>query len=166
MNVAASYELPASATRVAELLADQEFAQTAAGGPGQAETEVRHMEDGGFTMTLRRPVPVEDLPAALRAMARGSLELRQAMVWQPAAPDGARNATMAGEVVGAPAKMEGTLQLEPTAQGCRLSIDGQVKASIPLMGAAIEQAGANMVIQIISAQVAVLTERLTSSEQD
>jgi len=160
MQVTARYQLPASAARVAALLADPELVEKAAGGPGMAQATVRHTPDGGFILTLRRPVLAADLPAAWRAMAGNNLEMRQAMVWQAPAADGKRSASLAGEVVGAPVHLEGTLHLDPTDQGCELSIDGQVKASVLLVGPAIEQAGANMVMQVFQDQVTALSEHL------
>ena len=163
MQVAASYKIPASATRVAALLADPQFAEETAGGAESAQASVRHAPDGGFTLSLRRPVPADDLPASVRVFTGGDLELRQALVWQPAAPDGARSATMAGEIVGAPVQLEGTVQLTPTADGCELSIDGDIFAMVPLVGPTIEQAGATMVVEVLREQVEALTERLADA---
>ena len=160
MRVTAQFDLSAQPNRVIALLADPALLEQAAGGEQKAGATVRHHEDGGFTLTVRRPVPLQDVPPAARAMATDALELRQAIAWLPAGPDGSRDGTMAGEIAGAPVYLEGTVHLAPSGSGSVLSIAGELTARVPLVGPAIEQAGARMVIKVISDQVAALEQRL------
>ena len=156
MQVAAEHQLPVSPERVIQWLTDPDQAQPAVGLSPKAETQVRLMDDGGVTITVRSFLPVEEMPSAVRAVAGGSVELRQAIAWQPAGPDGSRVASLAGEIAGAPVQLEGTLLLAATKDGSQLSIDAQINANVPLFGGAIEQAGARMVTQLLQDQVAAL----------
>ncbi|MDR2453094.1 MAG: DUF2505 domain-containing protein [Bifidobacteriaceae bacterium] len=144
MQLTASYDYSAPPGRVARLFADRGFQLEAAQAAGaeSAQVEVTDGPDGAFTVAARATSPATALPAQVRGLLPAGLEIRQAQVWGQPGPDGARQASLAGEIVGAPIQLTGRLALAPAARGSRFSFCGQVKAQLPLLGPAIEQAAA------------------------
>jgi hypothetical protein len=92
------------------------------------------------------------LPPAAKAMLPAGVEIRQAVAWEAPAADGAREATVAGEVPGAPVQLTGKIRMVPTSEGTRMDFVGEVKAMVPIVGRTIEEAAAPAVIQALNAQ--------------
>jgi hypothetical protein len=154
MRFTSEHHYPVSPQRVAELFLDQNFSLAAARAAGavRPQADVAVEASGEFTLTSRSVNPAADLPAQLRALLPQGLEIRQAQVWGPAAADGARVATLAGEIVGAPVQFTGQAQLDPAPGGCRLAFDILVKAQLPLVGPAIERAAMPQIEAYAAAQ--------------
>ncbi|MCL2803509.1 MAG: DUF2505 domain-containing protein [Micrococcales bacterium] len=163
MRLSAQFDFLAPPDQVAQLLGDAEFVATAMGGAEAAQATVRHSADGAFTVTARGPVQAEDLPQGLKSLAPANLELRQAMVWQPPDANGNRQASLAGEITGAPVALEGQAHLTRSKQGCQLVVEGDVKAAVPLFGRVIEQAGVENVLKALQAQAAQISQWLEAN---
>ncbi|MDR2374084.1 MAG: DUF2505 domain-containing protein [Bifidobacteriaceae bacterium] len=162
MRFAARYDYPVPPARVAALLADRAHLLKAAEAAGaeSSQVDVSPKPDDGLLVTVRSTIPTADLPAALRGFLPQGLELRQAVVWEAPAADGSRRATMAGEVPGAGVNLAGSVRLSPTAAGCRLQFAGDVKAQLPLLGRAVEDAAVPAIVKILDAQHQVTLDRL------
>ena len=72
--------------------------------------------------------------------------------WGGATGDGTRTGTLTVEVAGAPVAMRSSVRLAPAAGGTQISIDGDLKASIPLFGGKVEKAAAPAVIDAIRSE--------------
>ncbi|MDR1825671.1 MAG: DUF2505 domain-containing protein [Bifidobacteriaceae bacterium] len=164
MRLSAQYDFPAGAERVAGLLASKDFVLAAAKRTHalSSEAAVSTTPDGAFTVTLRRTLPVDGLPAAARQFLPGGLEIRQAVAWEPPGPDGAREASVAGDIAGAPVHLIGTARLAPTKAGCRLDFDGEVKAAVPLLGRSIEEAAVPAIVKVLDAEHAEALDQLSA----
>ncbi|MDR2347269.1 MAG: DUF2505 domain-containing protein [Bifidobacteriaceae bacterium] len=154
MRLSARYDYSAPVEAVADLLAERGFQLQAAEAAGAVASEVEVVGGpaGEFTVTSRGASPVDHLPQRVRAFLPAALEIRQAQVWSGPAADGHRRATLAGEIVGAPVQVTGLLDLAPNGAGSRLSFAGEVKAQLPLVGPAIEQAAVPAVSRYLEAQ--------------
>lgn len=142
MNVSARARYEADLDRVSRMLADEEFvaAKVRASGAASQQVDVVGSADEAFTVTTRRQVPTTGIPAQFRSLVGSTLEVRQVEAWEPAV-GGRRAGTVAVEVVGAPVRATGTLELTQQDDGTvTLRVDGEVKASLPLFGAAVEEA--------------------------
>jgi len=164
VHVHETIDLPADAHRVARLLADPTLAE-AVGRRLKAldqHTDVTGAPAGAFAVTTRLALPTDSVPSHLRAMVGSRIEVRQVESWQPPAADGSREGTVAIEFPGAPVRVTGTLALRATGPAaCRLDHDGEVRASVPLFGATVEQAAAGALRQALAAHAAELHERAT-----
>ena len=92
---------------------------------------------GGSLVRVDRTMPAE-VPDFVKKLVGETLDVRQTEEWSAPDGDGRRTADIRIEVVGQPARMTGVIVLEPTAEGCREVVTGQVKVSIPFLGGKIE----------------------------
>jgi hypothetical protein len=92
---------------------------------------------GGAFVRVERTMPAE-VPDFVKKLVGQTLDVRQTENWSAPGADGRRTADVRVDVVGQPAKMTGTIVLEPTSDGCHEVVTGQVKVSIPLLGGRIE----------------------------
>lgn len=153
MHVTAQARFAADPVAVARMMADEDFvrAKVEAGGASAHSVSVVGDPELGFTVTTRRQMPTDSIPAHLRSMVGASLEIRQVEAWEPAGPHG-RAGTVLVEVTGAPVRLTGTVLLAADGDGARAVVEGELKASIPLFGGAVEQATAQAVVAALAAE--------------
>jgi hypothetical protein len=94
-------------------------------------------DGGGASVRVDRTVPAE-VPDFVKKLVGETLDVRQTEDWSAPDAEGRRTADVRVEVVGQPAKMTGSVVLEPTSDGCHEVVTGKVKVSIPLLGGKIE----------------------------
>jgi uncharacterized protein YndB with AHSA1/START domain len=148
MKLSALARYPAPASRVAVALADSRFLEAwlAADQATGATATVAGSPPGPFTVSIRRTVPVHDLPAQFRHLLPRGLEVRQVNVWDLADTTGRRQGTVAVDIVGAPLKLAGTVTLIPRGdQECEQRYTIDLGSTIPIVGARIEQAAAEVI---------------------
>lgn len=166
MRLRVTHELPADPHVVARLLADPAYvdAKVRASGAHDRHVDVTGSTTEAFTVTTRRSLPTAQIPAHLAGLVGASIEVRQVEAWEAAAPDGARTGTVVVEIVGAPVRVTGRTALAPAGPGTTtLSYDGDVRAALPIFGAAVEAAAAQAVQTALDAEADVARERLTTS---
>jgi hypothetical protein len=145
------------------MLSDPDFQDSKCRATGALEhsVEVEPDDDGGVTITTSRSMPTDQLPDFLRGLTGGTLTVVQVETWDPPDGDGGREGTIEVEISGAPVSMHGTLRLAPdgTGDGARTveTIDGELKAKVPLIGGRIEKAAEPAV------RAAVRAERRTGT---
>lgn len=156
MHLSAKASFGASPERVAAMFADLEFveAKVRASGAVAQTADVVGTATGPFTVTTRRQMPTSDVPAQFRALVGGNLEVREVQAWQaPSVGVDGRHGTIVVEVTGAPVRLTGTVRMTATDAGATtVVIDGDLKASIPFFGSAIEQAIADAMQGAIRAE--------------
>ncbi|MDR2566515.1 MAG: DUF2505 domain-containing protein [Bifidobacteriaceae bacterium] len=162
MRFAAHYDYTVGPQAVSELLCDRDYllAAATAAGAKSSQVEVNPGPEGGFTVTIRSTMPTAGLPASARGFLPQGLELRQALVWESAAGDGSRQGTMAGEVAGAGVHLSGLTRLSAVGDGSRLEFAGEVKAQVPLVGRAIEEAAVPAIVKVLDTQHEVASDWL------
>jgi hypothetical protein len=147
-----------------DIPADVETAYAAISGDGWAPAKAaalkddstlvsRDVRDGGaVTLVVARNLP-DGIPGFLTKFLPASGKVTQTDTWG-AASGGVRSGTWKADTPGSPAKVEGTMRLEPTPSGCVYVVEGTAKVSIPLVGGKAEGI------------VVGLTEKLTAKEAD
>ena len=152
----------ATVPAVAAMLADPAYghARVAASGAIAHQVDVAATPDGAFTVTTRRSMPTDQIPANIRAFVGSSLDVRQVEAWE--AGSVVRHGTVVVEITGAPVRLTGTTTIEADdaplppsgtdAPGSILTYDGDVRAAVPLFGAAIEEAAARAVRAALEAE--------------
>lgn len=101
------------------------------------DIEVEEHEDGGAYVKVDRVLPSE-VPDFVRSFVGDTIAVRQKETWQPAAADGSRIATLEIGMKGQPVKLRGSITLRADGSGCRQSMAGELKVSVPFIGRKIE----------------------------
>jgi hypothetical protein len=127
------------------MLTDAAFQERkcAATGALESEVEVERFPDGSATIRTQRRMPTEQVPDYARAFIGGTLLIVQVDDWAAPGPDGVREGTVVVEIKGAPIRFAGSLRLGPAGvdgTGTLEAIDGDIKASVPLIGGRMERA--------------------------
>ena len=100
--------------------------------------------DGGLVLVVSRELPA-GVPGFLERFLPQDGRVVQTDDWGPDEGDGTRSGRWQVEIPGAPAKLGGTMRLEPTAAGSRYVVDGEVQVKVPLIGGKAEKFIAGMV---------------------
>jgi hypothetical protein len=143
-------EVPA----VAAMLADERYAsaRVEASGAAVEQVDVVGAADAAFTVTTRRSVPTDQIPAQARAFVGSRLEVRQVEAWEASEADGSRHGSVVVESVGAPVRLTGTVTLAPDSGASTLTYDGELKATVPLFASSVEQAAVGAVRSALQAE--------------
>ncbi|MCW2615875.1 MAG: hypothetical protein JWN08_2869 [Frankiales bacterium] len=126
---------------------------------GSRVVERTERPDGGVLLVQSRELPGGG-PGFLEKFLPQDGRVVQTDDWGPA-QDGLRRGTWSVEIPGAPARLGGTLLLEPTATGSRYVIDGEAKVPIPLVGGKAERFIADMVLKLSDKEAELLRTVLT-----
>lgn len=153
-KIAVRYDLPV----------DVETAYAAISGEGWAPAKAKALGDdskvvsrdvgagGAVTLVVSRNLP-DGIPGFLTKFLPADGKVTQTDTWGAAA-GGVRSGTWVADTPGSPAKVSGTMRLEPAASGCCYVVEGTAKVSIPLVGGKAEGI------------VVGMTEKLTAKEAD
>lgn len=103
--------------------------------------------DQSTSYQLKQGVPADKLPSVARGLLGGDLVIDRAESWTEAGRTGTVEVTLNG----VPGRLDGTITLADTASGSELTLTGQVKVGIPIMGGKLEA--------MIAEQVALLLDK-------
>ncbi|MFI9007053.1 DUF2505 domain-containing protein [Actinosynnema sp. NPDC053489] len=103
--------------------------------------------DQSTSYQLRQGVPADRLPSVARGLLGGDLVIDRAESWTEAGRTGTVEVTLNG----VPGRLDGTITLADAPGGSELTLIGQVKVGIPLMGGKLEA--------LIAEQVALLLDK-------
>lgn len=160
MHVQVQLRYAAPPATVAAMLADAGYARARveASGATVEQADVTGTADGAFTVVTRRSVPTDQIPAQARSFVGSTLEVRQVEAWEAPETAGPRRGTVVVEISGTPVRLTGTVTLDgdsgSAGDGSVLTYDGELKATIPLFGAAVEQAAGGAVRAALEAEQA------------
>lgn len=93
--------------------------------------------DGGVKVVTRQRTGVE-LPGFAKKLIPANTTVTQTYVWGKANEDGSRQGTWSADAKGAPVSMGGPTELRTTGSGSVHVFEGEVKASVPLVGGRLE----------------------------
>ncbi len=84
MHVRVQLRYDAEVRTVAAMLADPQYARVRveASGATVERADVTGTADGAFTVTTRRSLPTEQIPAQVRSFVGSTLEVRQVEAWE------------------------------------------------------------------------------------
>ncbi len=164
MRITSGHHLPASTTQIAQMLSDEEFIEFRSNAT-EARIDsvvITGTPDAGFTITTRRLLPSELIPAQMRPFVGSQLEIRQVEAWDREV-DGVRVGSIVLEIIGTPARMTGKSRIEQHGEsGSMLSYDGDLKANIPLFASTVEKAAAEAVRTTLDQEAAAARNWLAS----
>jgi len=167
MRITYEHRFAAPLADVVAMMGDEGFANVRAHASGSINSDVLvdHMDDGSFTVVIRRTVPADAIPAEFRALVGSSLSVRYTEVWSPPEYNGDpsdREGTFALEIPGAPGHARGAVVLRPDGDGTAFGLAGDVYAPVPIVGAVVERAVAAAIQQALPAELAAADEWLAS----
>lgn len=110
--------------------------------------------DGSVVLVVSRELP-DGVPGFLTRFLPADGRAQQTDHWGPDVA-GTRTGTWRADIQGAPARVGGTMRLEPAGSGCRYVIEGEVSVSVPLIGGRAESFLADMVRRLTAAEADVL----------
>ncbi len=116
--------------------------------------------DGGVTLVVSRELPA-GVPGFLERFLPKDGRVTQTDRWGPPTGD-TRAGTWSVELPGAPARLGGTMRLEPSATGSRFVLDGEVSVKVPLVGGKAESYVAGMVEKLAAKEGQVLRAALAT----
>jgi hypothetical protein len=141
VKVTAQIRFAADPAATFAVLVDKAFQEEVCRATGSVGTEVSIDESaGGATIRTSRELPTADFPDFLRKFVGDTVHVVRVDSWGPAAADGARDGTITVEIKGAPVRLSGTITLRAQGGETVEDVQGDLKASVPLLGGKIEKA--------------------------
>ncbi|HET7799154.1 MAG TPA: DUF2505 domain-containing protein [Humibacillus xanthopallidus] len=150
MKITERIDYTAAPDAVFAMLTDPAFqeAKCLEAGSARHESAVTPAGDGARVVT-QRDLPAHNLPDFARSIVGDTLSVTETYDWAGAGADGSREGSLVVEVAGAPVALRAKVRLVPGAGNTVMTIDGDLKASIPLLGGKVEKAAAPAVIDAI-----------------
>ncbi|MGW6935144.1 DUF2505 domain-containing protein [Lentzea sp. NPDC054927] len=138
---------PHSAEKVFGAMVDETYLRDrlAAIGGTNAELVTFTSVDGKTSYQLKQGVPAEHLPSVAKSLLGGDLVIQRVENWAAGA------GTVEVTLVGVPGRLDGSFTVTDNGSGSKLTLAGEVKVSIPLVGGKLEK--------VIAEQVAVLLDK-------
>ena len=150
MKITERIDYTAASEAVFAMLTDPAFqeAKCLEAGSARHESVVTRNGDGARVVT-KRDLPADHLPDFARSIVGDTLSVTETYDWAGAGADGGRDGKLLVEVAGAPVALRAKVRLVPGEGSTAMTIDGDLKASIPLLGGKVEKAAAPAVIDAI-----------------
>lgn len=122
-------------------------------------TEHEPRPDGGVRLTVSRKLP-DGVPGFLEKFLPQDGRILESFEWGPAGPDGSRHGQWSADIAGAPARLGGTMRIDPTDVGSAYTIEGEVKVKVPLIGGKAESFIAEKVTELATKEADLLRDTL------
>ncbi len=160
------YEAPAD--RVYAMLVDPAFQtkRAQAGQPEHSEVTVTPGPGDGATVNVTRRMAV-DLPGFIRKFTGSKLTLNEVQQWRDSAgsPDPVRDGTLKASITNQPGGVDGTLRVDEVGGSTTVSVDAEIKVSVPLVGGKIERYVAGMLDKLLAHEQVIGREWLAGADQ-
>jgi Protein of unknown function (DUF2505) len=143
MKISSTVEYAATPDAVFAMLANEDFQSRKCVATGARSHSVSISAHGNRTVIVSsRDLPTDDFPDFVKSMVGPTLAITETQDWGPAGTDGARQGKLNVDIAGAPISLAGTLSLAPGGQGTVETVEGELKARMPMIGGMIENAAA------------------------
>ena len=151
-----SYDIPADVETTYAAISGERWAEGKAAALNDGSAVVSREVGAGDAVTLvvSRKLP-DGIPGFLQKFLPSDGRVTQTDSWS-AAKEGVRGGTWKADTPGSPVKVGGTMRLEPAASGCRYVVEGEIKASIPLIGGKAEDVAVGMTKKLTASEAEVL----------
>jgi Protein of unknown function (DUF2505) len=153
MKISAILDYAATPSEVFAMLSDEDFQARKCIATGALSHSVSVSAQGDRTVIVsNRDLPTDGFPDFVKRLVGTTLAITETQDWGPAGPGGARQGRLTVNIAGAPIDLAGTLSLAPDGQGSVESVEGDLKATIPLIGGKIEKSAAPAIESAIRAE--------------
>ncbi|KNX37708.1 DUF2505 domain-containing protein [Luteipulveratus halotolerans] len=146
MKISVDWTYTAAPDEVWAMTSSTEFQDRKCADAGAQSYDSSVTADGDRTVIVTtREMATEGVPDALRSLAGRTVTITETQTWGPAAADGSREAEVRVEAKGQPVSMNGKVRMAPAADSTAVSLTGDLKARVPLVGGRIEKAVAPVI---------------------
>ena len=147
MKITQTMDYAADPEAVFAMMTSEEFQTQKCADAGALSHDVAVSLVGGrVRVVVGRDLPTDRLPDFAKSLVGQTLSTTETWEWDEASADGERRGRLTVEVKGTPITMRSTVVLAGNGAGSVVTIDGELKASIPLFGGKIEKASAPAVV--------------------
>ncbi|MBO3083811.1 DUF2505 domain-containing protein [Cellulomonas fengjieae] len=168
MRLSVTLDLPTDPHAAALMLSDPAYVDQKVRASGSLEhhVDVTGSPEDAFTVTTRRAMPTDQIPGHLRNLVGNQIDVRLVEAWEAAAADGSRVGTVVVEIAGAPVRLSGRTALVANgAHRSTVTYDGELRATVPIFGSAIEQAAAGAIRSALQVEQDVANRWITGHGQ-
>ena len=120
------------------MFVDADYVRARAEATGGTDVEAEVSAVGDTTEIANSRTIVADVPSFARSMVGDSIRIVENHVWGPEA-SGSREGTFEVRFGTVPVVLRGRLHMVPDGAGTIATLEGQIKATVPLVGRKIEQ---------------------------
>lgn len=110
---------------------------------------------------MRQGVPAEKLPGAIRTIMPGDLMVSREQHWEKT--DAGAICTAKVHVTGVPGSITARSLLSASGAGARMATTGEIKVSIPFIGAKLERTVAEQVVRLLRHEDEYVANRLAGA---
>lgn len=143
MQISEIIDYAATPAEVFVMIADEDFQNRKCAATGALRYTVSIRAQGDQTIIAStRDMPSDRFPPFVRSIVGETLAVTETQEWGPSTPDGARHGKLTVHIHGAPITLHATLALAAGGLGTVENVEGDLKASIPILGGKVEQAAA------------------------
>lgn len=161
MKFDSTVRYPADLATTTALLQDPEYLQFRLQKLGVDVVEQAvETRDGSPRISVRATVPSSMVPANYRRFVPSSLRIHLVELWQPLAGDRSPTGTMTVEVEGLPARASANFRLDAVEGGTERVYNGDVTASVPIVGRKLETAAVSALGRVVRAEQQAAAEYL------
>jgi hypothetical protein len=154
VRLSAELRYDADPSTVYEMISDPTFQERKLENLGALSYDVTvdAHEDGGITVTSRRELPTDRVPDFVRGFVGSTIKIEQVEEWEAVEADGVRSGSLIADVAGMPVKFTARLSLAASADGTLEVVQGDLKASVPLIGGKVEKAAEPAIKAAVAAE--------------
>ncbi|MGL6233901.1 MAG: DUF2505 domain-containing protein [Segniliparus sp.] len=151
-----SAEFSVDSKRLHDVLTDQAYWSdriNEVGGEGATldfspDPDGEPVGEGWFSVRSSHVIPAEELPPMIAKLRSGDLVIHRSEHWGPL-EDGNAVGWFTVSVPGTPARIRGDGELVPNENGSTIRYSGEVKVSVPFLGAKLESGLSGQVLELL-----------------
>ena len=142
---------PASPVRTAQMLADPAYQEERVGRAGLNDASVDVAQRGqGFVSTISGTIQPSQLPSVASRLVRSAVSFTVAESWGEPKDDGSRSGGYDVTIKNAPVKVSATSTMSPAGEATTVTVDVDLKVTVPLVGKTIEEKAMSMVGRVVA----------------
>ena len=142
---------PASPARTTQMLADPAYQEERVGRAGLNDASVDVAQRGqGFVSTISGTIQPSQLPSVASRLVRSAVSFTVAESWGEPKDDGSRSGGYDVTIKNAPVKVSATSTMSPAGEATTVTVDVDLKVTVPLVGKTIEEKAMGMVGRVVA----------------
>lgn len=159
----ATLEFPADTGRVFEMLTSESYLDAKGSGALTASHRVSSGPDS-VTVVITRTLP-SNFPDLVRQFVGETVTVVETQTWSTSETSSGRPGTMDIEISGSPVTMKATTLLTGNSAGSTVTITGQIKVAVPLIGSRVEVHVLEHLAGVIADEQAIGVQWLAATAQ-
>ena len=142
---------PADPARTAQMLATPAYQEERVARAGLDDASVDVAQRGqGFVSTISGSIQPSQLPSVASRLVRSAVSFTVTESWGEPKEDGSRSGGYEVTVKGAPVKVSATSTMSPAGEATTVTVDVDLKVTVPLVGKTIEEKAMGMVGRVVA----------------